>query len=164
MLCASYALAHAADLDGGTALKTKRTYRMKKIGDRIIALSRTYMNESGRAAQDILAATGQEPKSLLVVHDDADLPLGTYRDTFGAGSAGHLGIESIVKTLGTAQFGRIRIGIREQKESAIRVPASAFVLAHIPEEEYAILEKTFQDITRACGLAPTPHTPSTGNS
>ncbi len=50
-------------------------------------------------------------KSLLVIHDDLDLPLGTIKMVFGRGSGGHKGVESIMRAVKTKDFARIRIGI-----------------------------------------------------
>lgn len=69
----------------------------------------TYMNESGLAVKRALRA---KPSALLVVHDDADLPIGSYRLVFARGAAGHHGVESIIRALGTKEFWRLRIGIR----------------------------------------------------
>jgi len=63
------------------------------------------MNESGRAVADV------DPRKLIVVHDDLDLPFGVVRVSFGRGSGGHRGVASIIKTLKTENFVRVRIGI-----------------------------------------------------
>ena len=50
-------------------------------------------------------------KHFIVLHDDLDLPLGSVKLSFGSGSGGHKGVESIIKALKTKDFVRIRIGI-----------------------------------------------------
>lgn len=74
-----------------------------------LALPETYMNNSGRAVYKILGKIS--PKNLVVVYDELDLPLETVKVSFGRGTGGHRGMESIVTYLKTRDFGRIRIGI-----------------------------------------------------
>lgn len=69
----------------------------------------TYMNESGSAVKRALRA---KPSTLLVVHDDTDLPAGSYRLVFARGAAGHHGVQSVIRALGTKEFWRLRVGVR----------------------------------------------------
>ncbi len=70
----------------------------------------TYMNKSGSAVAKAVKSA-KAAKKLIVVYDDIDLPLGTVRISYGRGSGGHRGIESIIKVLKTKDFVRIRVGI-----------------------------------------------------
>ncbi len=88
------------------------------------------MNESGSAVARPLRTS---PSTLLLIHDDSDLPLGSYRLMFGRGAAGHHGVESVIKALGTKEFWRLRVGVRPSlpksaKGDASRLPAGRFVL------------------------------------
>jgi peptidyl-tRNA hydrolase, PTH1 family len=70
------------------------------------------MNRSGSAVQALLGWLKIEPAQLLVVVDDADLPLGQIRLRPSGGSGGHNGLRSIIETLGgNEEFARLRIGI-----------------------------------------------------
>ncbi len=70
------------------------------------------MNRSGSAVQALLVWLKIEPGQLLVVVDDADLPLGQIRLRLSGGSGGHNGLRSIIETLGgNEEFARLRIGI-----------------------------------------------------
>ena len=71
----------------------------------------TFMNLSGKAVTVLLKEKGGEPKDLIVIHDDLDLPLGKIRWAFGSGHGGHNGVRSIAEILGTLDFHRIRVGI-----------------------------------------------------
>ncbi len=75
-----------------------------------VVLPETMMNLSGRAALAFIKSK-KAAKNLLVIHDDLDLPLGTIKMVFGRGSGGHKGVESIMRSLKTQDFVRIRIGI-----------------------------------------------------
>jgi PTH1 family peptidyl-tRNA hydrolase len=74
----------------------------------------TYMNASGEAVQAVAAFYDVEPARLLVVVDDADLPLGQLRLRPGGSSGGHHGLESIEQHLGTREYTRLRVGIGRQ--------------------------------------------------
>ncbi len=75
----------------------------------LLAKPQTFMNESGKSVKKICG--GPSSADLIVVHDDIDLPLGKIRISKNRGSAGHKGVESIIKELGTKKFIRIRIGV-----------------------------------------------------
>jgi PTH1 family peptidyl-tRNA hydrolase len=77
-----------------------------------LAVPTTFMNESGAALPPLLKRTSLEDLSRLVVaHDELDLEPGRLQLKFGGGLAGHNGLRSIAKTLGTNDFSRLRIGI-----------------------------------------------------
>lgn len=93
--------------------KTKSHIKKVKIGNipTLLAKPQTYMNNSGLAVTLLLQYFKVEPQDLIVINDELDLPLGKLQIKFGGGSAGHNGIESILATLGTDRFMRIRMGI-----------------------------------------------------
>ena len=77
-----------------------------------LAVPTTFMNESGAALPPLLKRTSLEELARLVVaHDELDLEPGRLQVKFGGGLAGHNGLRSIAKTLGTNDFSRLRIGI-----------------------------------------------------
>jgi PTH1 family peptidyl-tRNA hydrolase len=107
-----------------------------------------FMNNSGQSVQKILDYYKLRPKklgliskkeanlteSLMVIHDDLDLPFGTYRLSTDATSAGHRGVQSIIDYLKTKNFIRLRIGI---KNNLLRmpIPPEKFVLQPFSGEE-----------------------------
>ncbi len=123
--------------------RTKNDFRYVKTGSSVFVVPRTYMNESGTAIRHALTYFKIPTKSLLVHHDDTDLSVGTMKIGFGRGSAGHHGIESIIKMLRTNAFWRARIGIRgsDRKEKA-----RAFVLKRMRRVDEAAFEKVFQEL------------------
>ncbi len=77
-----------------------------------LAVPTTFMNESGAALPPLLKRTSLEDLArLIVAHDELDLEPGRLQLKFGGGLAGHNGLRSIAKTLGTNDFSRLRIGI-----------------------------------------------------
>ena len=71
----------------------------------------TYMNLSGDSVQPAAAFLKVEPASVVVVHDELDLPWKDVRLKVGGGHAGHNGLRSIIGRLGTPEFVRVRVGI-----------------------------------------------------
>ena len=81
-------------------------------GKVVLAKPQTYMNRSGNAVNALLKWSKIESAQLLVVVDDADLPLGQIRLRASGGSGGHNGLRSIIEALGgNEEFARLRVGI-----------------------------------------------------
>jgi PTH1 family peptidyl-tRNA hydrolase len=77
-----------------------------------LAVPTTYMNESGLAVRGLTKRFGiDDPTSIVVVHDELDLPPGTVRVKVGGGLAGHNGLRSLQSHLHTTDFVRVRIGV-----------------------------------------------------
>jgi PTH1 family peptidyl-tRNA hydrolase len=77
----------------------------------ILAKPQTYMNVSGTAVGRLSRAFEIPPEQILVVYDDLDLPLGRLRLRPEGGSGGHKGMRSVIQSLGTQGFPRLRVGI-----------------------------------------------------
>lgn len=82
-----------------------------KLEDVILARPLTFMNNSGQAVQLLTTYYKLLTTDVWIVHDEIDVPLGNMKIRFGGSSAGHRGIESIIKQLGTEKFWRFRLGI-----------------------------------------------------
>ncbi|MFC1727780.1 aminoacyl-tRNA hydrolase, partial [Patescibacteria group bacterium] len=103
----------------GDRLKLKMNKKFKaeicelRFGDerQIIAKPQTMMNASGLSVASISKYLNIPISNIWVVHDDLDLPLGTIQIKKGGGTAGHKGLESIVKEVGNDDFIRFRLGI-----------------------------------------------------
>jgi PTH1 family peptidyl-tRNA hydrolase len=96
--------------------------------DALLLKPMTYMNRSGDSVQPCAAFFKILPDSIIVVHDDLDLPFGTIRLKKGGGHAGHNGLRSIIGRLGTADFCRVRIGIGHPP-AELRGEVSDYVLS-----------------------------------
>lgn len=122
----------------------------------LLALPQTYMNRSGEAVRRLLAFTGLDQESLVVVHDDLDLPLGRLRLRRGGGAGGHRGIASILEHLGSPDFTRLKIGVGRPPAG---VPADGYVLQPFAAAESEPLRKTLDrgaaalEVLLAGGLA-----------
>ena len=81
-------------------------------GVKILALKpMTYMNDSGASVQAAAAFFKLPPEDITAFHDELDLAPGKLRVKRGGGTAGHNGLRSIDRMLGTADFWRVRMGI-----------------------------------------------------
>ena len=111
--------------------------------DRDLMLFRpqTYMNQSGRAVKACVDYYGLKAEDVLVVHDDLDLPLERVKVVQRGGAGGHRGIQSLIQSLGTDLFSRVRIGIgRPQYEEGVE----DYVLSPFYGSERVLLEKALQ--------------------
>lgn len=95
-------------------------YSAKNISGRKIHFLKpmTYMNLSGTAVKRLADSENIKPSEILVVHDDMDFELGLVKLKLGGGSAGHNGIESIMSSLQTGDFARLRVGIGRAEETS----------------------------------------------
>ena len=109
----------------------------------VIARPLTYMNNSGVAVKQLLARYGADSSQLVVIYDDFDIPKGRIRIR-PSGSAGtHNGMRSVVDEIGTRDFARIRIGIRDEE---VNIPIINYVLSEVRREDYQLF-------IEACGRA-----------
>jgi PTH1 family peptidyl-tRNA hydrolase len=83
-----------------------------------VARPTTFMNESGQAVAPLARWYKIDPDHLIVLHDELDLPVGQLRLKKGGGTAGHHGLDSIVGSLGTKDFYRVRIGVGKPGDTA----------------------------------------------
>ena len=122
-----------------------------------LLLPETFMNKSGEAIAKIIKSK-KAAESLVVIHDDLDLPLGRFKISFNRGAGGHRGVQSIVKTLKTEAFTRIRVGIASATPSGkIQKPIGEkavidFILGKFKDKELETFKKTAKKISEAIGI------------
>jgi peptidyl-tRNA hydrolase, PTH1 family len=124
---------------GGT-WRSKFNGRMTEIridGHKVALLKpETYMNESGRSVQAAMRYFKLEPEEVLVVHDEGDFDLGRLQLRRGGGLAGHNGLRSVAKQLGTPDFLRLRIGVGRPERGDPR-PLADWVLSNFEPHDDA---------------------------
>jgi PTH1 family peptidyl-tRNA hydrolase len=108
-----------------------------RLGDLRLGLLKpeTYMNESGRSVAAATRFFKVEPESLLVVHDDVDLEPGRLQARRGGGLAGHNGLRSLARDLGTQEFVRLRIGVGRPGRGDPRSVSDWVLSPFEPEED-----------------------------
>jgi PTH1 family peptidyl-tRNA hydrolase len=126
--------------------KFKSCYGKGRVGQQeaVLVLPQTYMNLSGQSVAGWWQFYKWTGDDLVVVHDELDLPLGRIKFGFGRGAAGHNGVKSIIDTVGTQGFYRLRMGVGRPAD---RKSASDYVLECFAKAEQSELEQT---IDRAC--------------
>jgi peptidyl-tRNA hydrolase, PTH1 family len=123
----------------------KKLFSYAAAGGTAFVIPLVFMNESGRAVAEAMKKFGARPADLIVIHDDSDLPIGAYKLSIGRGAAGHKGVASIIRALGTDGFTRIRIGIRNPREKR-RKKAGEFVLKKIAPRDRAAFKEVFASL------------------
>jgi PTH1 family peptidyl-tRNA hydrolase len=127
----------------------KRGSKKEGKGEKVVlVLPEVSMNLSGKAATPFVKSV-KAAKNLLVIRDDLDLPLGSIKmTTYGRGSGGHKGVESIMRALKTKEFVQMKIGISASTpKGKLKKPGSEEkVITHVigkfsPKEE-EVLKKT----------------------
>jgi PTH1 family peptidyl-tRNA hydrolase len=119
---------------------------VKTMGDTRVILCKptTYMNLSGEAVQAIAHFYKVPLGSVIVVHDEIDVDFGQVRMRIGGSSAGHNGIKSVTKLLGSEQYGRVRIGIGPKTPE--QIDSADFVLRKFNEKEHTNLPKLIREV------------------
>lgn len=113
----------------------------------------TFMNESGKDVAEYLRY--HEGRELIIMYDDKDLPLGKIRISHDRGDGGHNGVKSIIESLGTKEFIRIRIGIAPKDVDGKEVKAphgeevQDFVMGKWREEEETALREVAPQVVGA---------------
>jgi PTH1 family peptidyl-tRNA hydrolase len=131
------ALARAAGADAWRE-KFSALVTRGRLGATDVALLKpqTFMNLSGQSVQPAAAFFKVPAASLLVVHDELDLPFGELRLKQGGGHAGHNGLRSIIERMGTPDFGRLRVGIG-RPPPGFKGDVAAYVLSRFDSAERA---------------------------
>lgn len=127
-------------------LQKKSDALISEKEDVTLVKPQTFMNESGKSAKEIMKNKNAE--NLIIIHDDIDLPVGKMKIIKERGSAGHKGVESIIKSIGNEGLVRFRIGIGGGKD----VEAMKVVLKNFSEKEQEIISETIKKVANALDL------------
>lgn len=133
----------------------KRRFKSKSVWvkiegkDVLLVQPRTYMNLSGKAIKALVDRYGFDVESVLVIHDDMDLPVGRIKIVSRGGAGGHRGVLSIMESLGSSEFPRIKIGIGRP---LLGENAEEYVLEPFYADQAEIIDKIVGAAVAACGL------------
>jgi PTH1 family peptidyl-tRNA hydrolase len=129
--------------EGATQWSDKEKYQMCRLtlgNNKVVVLKpTTYMNLSGEAVASALRYFKIEISRLIVVHDELDLALGTVRLKQGGGEAGHNGLKSISRVIGTKDYIRVRVGIG--KPTNPKMDIASWVLSRFQSEEVGVVQE-----------------------
>jgi PTH1 family peptidyl-tRNA hydrolase len=112
----------------------------------LVCKPQTYMNASGEAVAAVRSFYRVPLERLLMVVDDADLPLGVLRLKPGGGAGGHHGLESVQQHLGTRDYARLRIGIGRRAGAR---EITGHVLGRFDSTEQALVDKVLNNASDA---------------
>jgi peptidyl-tRNA hydrolase, PTH1 family len=119
-----------------------------------VLLPQTYMNDSGSSVGPAYGALGVDLDHVLVIHDEIDLPFGKVEVRTGGGLAGHNGLKSLKRGLGSGEFGRVRVGVGRPDSTDPEI-VSRHVLSRFsePDEEVReLVENAFEELDRRVSL------------
>ena len=118
--------------------------RVRPGGPRVAILQpQTYMNESGDAVGPARGELRVPLENVIAIHDEIDLPFGEIRAKLGGGVAGHNGLKSLKRGLGSDDFWRLRVGVGRPDSTDPEI-VSAYVLGRFsepPEEVQELIKK-----------------------
>ena len=112
----------------------------------VLVMPQTYMNKSGSALPPVFERFESTASDVIVVYDDLALPLGKLRVRQKGSAGGHNGIKSIISTLGSDEFLRIRVGIQPDRETG---GVRDFVLSRVAKNDRELLDQTEDIAVRA---------------
>jgi peptidyl-tRNA hydrolase, PTH1 family len=104
-----------------------------------VLLPQTYMNDSGDSVSPARGALGVDLDHVVVVHDEIDLPFGRVESRLGGGLAGHNGLKSLKRGLGSGDFRRVRVGVGRPDSTDPEI-VSRHVLGRFSEPPEAVRE------------------------
>jgi peptidyl-tRNA hydrolase, PTH1 family len=115
-----------------------------------VLLPQTYMNDAGRSVGPARGALKLDLDRVVVVHDEIDLPFGRIESRLGGGLAGHNGLKSLRRELGSPDFRRVRVGVGRPDTTDPEI-VSAHVLGRFAEprdEVRALVERAADELDR----------------
>ena len=110
----------------------------------------TFMNSSGIAVGEAAAFYKIPPENVIVLHDEISFDPGLFRIRRKGSAGGHNGLKSIISSLGSEDFPRIKIGVG--KKPTPEYDLASWVLAKIPDGDMALMQARFEDIRASVGL------------
>jgi peptidyl-tRNA hydrolase, PTH1 family len=112
-----------------------------------VLLPQTYMNESGNSVGPARGALGVDLEHVVAVHDEIDLPFGKIEVRTGGGLAGHNGLKSLKRGLGSGEFTRVRVGVGRPDSTDPEV-VSRWVLGRFDQDPRELIERAADELDR----------------
>ena len=115
-----------------------------------VLLPQTYMNESGNSVGPARGALGVDLDHVIAVHDEIDLPFGKVEVRTGGGLAGHNGLKSVKRGLGSGDFVRVRVGVGRPESTDPEI-VSRYVLGRFAEDAddvRGLVERAVEELER----------------
>lgn len=120
----------------------------------VLAKPRTFVNRSGNAVSQLMFRHKVDVVNLIVIYDDLDLPLGKMRIRVGGSSGGHKGMHSIIATIGSEDFCRIKVGIgRPTTNNGTPIVDDDTVINHVLSDFNTYEEQIIRPVIHKVGEA-----------
>ena len=124
-------------------------YEVNKEDKVIFIKPLTYMNNSGECVSRFAKYYGIDNKDILVIQDDLDMEIGTYKFKINSTSGGHNGIKSIISHLGNNDFFRLKVGIKTiKKEDTIDFVLGKFSKEEINKIDFSTFSNSIDDFIK----------------
>ncbi|MBI2633489.1 MAG: aminoacyl-tRNA hydrolase [Parcubacteria group bacterium] len=132
-------------------IKLKSLLSEQKIGKEktIIAAPLVYMNESGKSASALAhfyKIKKNDSDRIVIIHDDVDIPFGSFKISFDKSAGGHKGVQSVIDALHTQKFVRFRVGTNPRKK---HTDAMKIVLGKFTPAEQKMLNMVYKKMLAA---------------
>ena len=114
----------------------------------VIAKPQTFMNNSGNAVRQLINKFNIAPEDILVIFDDADIPLGHMRARMGGSAGSHNGMRNIISLIGFENFKRLRIGFQDENIKKRNTSLLEKVLSRIEYENQPIIDKCINEAAK----------------
>lgn len=126
--------------------KNALVFRTDINGHKVIFVKpQTYMNNSGVAVGALMTFYKVPLENIIVIHDDMDVDVGTFREKIGGGSAGHNGIKSIDAHIGR-EYKRIRIGVGHPRDFGLPMDPADWVLGKFTDEQLNKINSVIENL------------------
>lgn len=125
------------------------SYKESEVSGKSICLVKplTYMNQSGRAVEHLIKyGIARDQQELLIIVDDVNLELGSLRFRLGGSAGGHNGLKSIIESLSSEDFARLRIGIGRKPDN---FEMTDYVLGKFSGEEFKVIDNSLIKASKA---------------
>ena len=114
-------------------------YEMRFNGEKILFIKPlTFMNLSGNAIRSFVDYYQVSSRDILVIQDDLDLPVGKIKLKTNSTAGGHNGIKSIIDSLGTRDFYRLKIGIAHSTNGSTK----DYVLGNFSASDFKLIKES----------------------
>jgi len=113
----------------------------------VVKKSDVFMNDSGSFVKKIVDKNNLDLSNLYIIHDDLDIPFGSFKIQFGKGPKDHNGILDIEEKLGSKDFWRVRVGI-DNRPMDFKPMGEVYTLENFTDDEKQLLEKTIKEICK----------------
>ncbi len=128
--------------------KMESSYYIEDNNEVIFIKPQTYMNLSGLAVSKFVNFYKIPVEDILIIQDDLDMEVGTYKLKNNSSSGGHNGIKSIINELNSEEFGRLKIGIGKSD----RIPVDKYVLSKFTNDELEKINNIYDKLNNVIDM------------